>query len=110
MRFFDELYFDYLRLGELQKDLSKAEPILRNTDLLSVDLSSIRFSEFKGSFKNSPNGLFANEICQMMKYAGISDKISSVGFYNLKLFYQITDCELIAQLIFFIVLDILLEK
>ena len=48
LRFFDDLYFDYLRLGELQKDLSKAEPILRNTDLLSVDLSSIRNSEFKG--------------------------------------------------------------
>ena len=111
LRFFDELYFDYLRLGELQKDLSKAEPILRNTDLLSVDLSSIRFSEFKGSFKNSPNGLFANEICQMMKYAGISDKISSVGFYNLKSGdLRDVDSELVAQLVFFVLLGYSLRK
>ena len=111
LRFFDELYFDYLRLGELQKDLSKAEPILRNTDLLSVDLSSIRFSEFKGSFKNSPNGLFANEICQMMKYAGISDKISSVGFYNLKSGdLRGVDSELVAQLVFFVLLGYSLRK
>ena len=111
LRFFDELYFDYLRLGELQKDLSKAEPILRNTDLLSVDLSSIRFSEFKGSFKNSPNGLFANEICQMMKYAGISDKISSVGFYNLKSGdLRSVDSELVAQLVFFVLLGYSLRK
>ena len=84
MRFFDELYFDYLRLGELQNSISKSEPILRNTDLLSVDLSSIRNSEFKSSYNSHTNGFFGNELCQMMKYAGISDKISSIGFYNLK--------------------------
>ena len=111
LRFFDDLYFDYLRLGELQKDLSKAEPILRNTDLLSVDLSSIRNSEFKGALKNSPNGLFANEICQMMKYAGISDKISSVGFYNLKSEnLSDVDSELVAQLVFFVLLGYSLRK
>ena len=111
LRFFDELYFDYLRLGELQKDLSKAEPILRNTDLLSIDLSSIRYSEFKGSLKNSPNGLFANEICQIMKYAGISDKISSVGFYNLKSGdLRDVDSELVAQLVFFVLLGYSLRK
>ena len=111
LRFFDDLYFDYLRLGELQRDLSKAEPILRNTDLLSVDLSSIRYSEFKGSIKNSPNGLFANEICQMMKYAGISDKISSVGVYNLKSeILSDVDSELVAQLVFFVILGYSLRK
>ena len=34
LRFFDELFFDYIRLGELQNSISKSEPILRNTDLL----------------------------------------------------------------------------
>ena len=111
IRFFDDLYFDYLRLGELQKELSKSEPILRNTDLLSVDLSSIRYSDFKGSLKNSPNGLFANEICQIMKYAGISDKISSVGFYNLKSEnLRDVDSELVAQLVFFVILGFSLRQ
>ena len=111
LRFFDDLFFDYLRLGELQKDISKAEPILRNTDLLSIDLSSIRYSEFKSAIKNSPNGLFGNEICQMMKYAGISDKISSVGFYNLKSGnLSEVDSELIAQSLFFVILGYSLRK
>ena len=111
LRFFDELYFDYLRLGELQNSISKSEPILRNTDLLSVDLSSIRYSEFKSSYNSHTNGFFGNELCQMMKYAGISDKISSIGFYNLKSgSIRKTDSELIAQLIFFVILGFSLRK
>ena len=105
LRFFDELFFDYVRLGELQSTISKSEPILRNTDLLSVDLSSLRNSEFKNSFSNSPNGFFGNEMCQMIKYAGLSDKVSSVGFYNLKSGnIDEVDSELVAQLIFFLVM------
>ena len=105
LRFFDELFFDYVRLGELQNTISKSEPILRNTDLLSVDLSSLRNSEFKNSTSNHPNGFFGNEMCQMIKYAGLSDKISSVGFYNLKSGdIKEVDAELIAQLIFFLVM------
>ena len=111
LRFFDDLYFDYLRLGELQNSILKSEPIIRNTDLLSVDLSSIRYSEFKSSYQSYTNGFFGNELCQMMKYAGISDKISSIGFYNLKPgSIRATDCELIGQLIFFVVLGYSLRK
>ena len=105
LRFFDELFFDYVRLGELQSTISKSEPILRNTDLLSVDLSSLRNSEFKNSLSNHPNGFFGNEMCQMIKYAGLSDKVSSVGFYNLKSEnIDEVDSELVAQLIFFLVM------
>jgi hypothetical protein len=102
-RFFDDLYFDYLRLGDLQKSIEKAEPILRNTDILSVDLSSIRASEFSGSIDAGPNGFFGNEICQLMKYAGISDKLSSVGIYNQKPGkLNHTDNELVAQMLYFL--------
>ena len=111
IRFFDELYFDYLRLGELQNAIAKSEPILRNTDLLSVDLSSIRFSDFNGSKFSAANGFFGNEMCQMMKYAGISDKISSIGLYNLKSGnLRDVDCELIGQLLFFAILGYSLRK
>ena len=29
-----------------------------------------------------PNGFYGDEICQLMRYAGMSDKLSSVGFYE----------------------------
>ena len=47
----------------------------------------------------------------MMKYAGISDKISSVGFYNLKSEnLSDVDSELVAQLVFFVLLGYSLRK
>jgi len=104
LRFFDDLYFDYIRLGELQIDLKKMEPFLRNTDILSLDLGSLRNSDFQSAFRRGPNGFFANEICQMMKYAGLSDKLSSVGIYNYN--SQISsnvDAELIAQFLYFLI-------
>jgi len=105
LRFFDDLFFDYIRLGELQGSIEKSEPILRNTDILSVDLSSLRNSEFSSAQSKHPNGFFGNEMCQMIKYAGLSDKISSVGFYNLKTGeLKNVDSELVAQLVFFLIL------
>ena len=102
-RFFDDLYFDYMRLGELNSSIEKAEPILRNSDILSIDLSAFRNADFKSSIGTGPNGFFANEMCQLMKYAGISDKLSSVGIYNQSLGQlNSNDSELIAQLLFFL--------
>lgn len=80
---FDKLYFDIHRLGALNKNIKEAEPVLRNTDVLSLDLTALRSSEFNSNAYNSPNGLYANEICQITRYAGVSDKLSSFGIFNL---------------------------
>ena len=50
----------------------------------------------------SPNGLFANEACQLMRYAGISDKLTSAGIFNCyTLHEEKTTNALIAQLIWY---------
>lgn len=79
---FDKLYFDTNRLGALAEDITLSEPILRNTDLCSFDLSAIRFSDFKAGLEVLPNGFFANEACQLARYAGISDKLTAFGMFN----------------------------
>ena len=101
----EELYFDYLRLGQVQEDIALCEPILRNADILSIDLKVMRNSEYASSYNLGPNGLFANEICQLMKYAGISDKLSSVGIYEYipELDKNRMGAKLIAQMIFFLI-------
>ena len=104
LKFLDDLYFDLIRLGDIQADVKTSEPHLRNADLLSIDLSSIRKSEFNGANDAGPNGLYGNEICQLMKYAGLSDKLSSVGIYNFQnnaLFQE--DAMLIAQMLYFLI-------
>ena len=80
---FEKLYFDICRLGEFNSDFKKAEPHLRNADILTLDLQSIRSSDFRGKHYDSPNGFYAEQICQITKYAGISDKLTSFGIFNL---------------------------
>lgn len=77
-----DMYFDVLRLGELQSNITLAEPALRFADMLSVDMGAIRFSENKAVANPSPNGFYGEEICQLMRYAGVSDKMSSIGLYG----------------------------
>ncbi len=79
---FEKLYFDICRLGEYNADFRKAEPHLRNSDILSIDFSSIRASELNHPHFKSPNGFYADQICQIAKYAGISDKLTSFGIFN----------------------------
>jgi len=78
---FEKLYFDACRLGEFNADFKKAEPHLRNSDLLSIDFNSIKASETL-SERSQPNGFYAEQMCQISKYAGISDKLSSLGIFN----------------------------
>ena len=77
-----KMYFDDIRLGEIQQDLAIAEPVIRNADLLSFDLSSIRYSEFTSTNKSGPNGFFGHEAAQLCKYAGMSEKLTCIGFYE----------------------------
>lgn len=79
---FEKLFFDVCRLGEFNADFKVAEPFLRNTDLLSLDLNSIRKADFE-SENNTPNGFYADQICQITKYAGISDKLTAFGIFSL---------------------------
>lgn len=80
---FERLYFDTVRLGEFNADFKIAEPLLRNTDLLSIDLNALRSSEVSNGQTVQPNGFFNHELCQLAKYAGISDKLTSLGIFNL---------------------------
>lgn len=78
----DKLYFDVYRLGVVRKDMEEVEPIVRNADMLSLDVSSIRQSDAPGNANASPNGFYGEEVCQIVRYAGLSDKLSSIGFYE----------------------------
>ncbi|MFN6015801.1 MAG: formimidoylglutamase [Flavobacteriales bacterium] len=79
---FEKLYFDACRLGEFNADFRKAEPHLRNSDILSIDVKSIRASELREPEYLSPNGFYADQICQITKYAGISDKLTTLGIFD----------------------------
>jgi len=77
-----KLYFDIYRLGQVQKSIEEVEPIVRNADIISFDVSAIRQSEAPANKNTSPNGFYGEQACQIARYAGLSDKLTSIGFYE----------------------------
>lgn len=100
---FEKLYFDALRLGEYNNDFKRAEPLIRNCDSLNIDLQSIRSSDFSNTNEN-PNGFSAEQICQIARYAGISDKLTSFAILNY-FSSNLTKCNdhLLAQIIWYFI-------
>ncbi|HRC31857.1 MAG TPA: formimidoylglutamase [Bacteroidia bacterium] len=77
-----KLYFDSYRLGYVRKEMQDIEPVFRNTDLLSFDIASIRNCDAMATYLAAPNGLYAEEACQLTFYAGLSEKVTSFGVHN----------------------------
>ncbi len=77
-----KLYFDVYRLGAIRSNIEEVEPFVRNADMVSFDISAIRQSDAPGNGSASPNGFYGEEACQIVRYAGMSDKLSSIGFYE----------------------------
>jgi len=107
-----KLFFENIRLGEIQKNIEKAEPIIRNCNILSFDMNSIRQAEVPGTSFSSPNGLFGNEACQITRYAGMSDKLAVIGFFEMTPEYDINGqtSHLLAQMIWYFMEGFSLRK
>lgn len=82
LRVMDNLFFDVHRLGELMGNVSVSEPVIRNASTISFDMGAIRSSDAMGNANATPNGFYGEEACQMCRYAGFNDKLSSIGFYE----------------------------
>ncbi len=101
----DKLYFDAYRLGEVVQQPEIAEPILRNADIVSVNLNALRFSEAPANNNATPNGFYGEAVCALARYAGISDKVTSFGIYeyNAKEDTKNQTAQLIAQIIWYFI-------
>ena len=79
----DKLYFDAYRLGEIASDITVVEPIMRDADMVTMDVTAIKNSELSYRNNESPNGFDGREICAIARYAGISNRVKSFGVYEL---------------------------
>ena len=82
IRLMKNLFFDTYRLGIVRESIDEVEPIVRNADMVTFDVSAIRFSDAPGNGNATPNGFYGEEACQIARYAGLSDKLTSIGFYE----------------------------
>tara|TARA_R110002167_G_scaffold40998_4_gene125542 strand:- start:103 stop:1260 length:1158 start_codon:yes stop_codon:yes gene_type:complete len=95
----ERLFFDAYRLGEVANDISLAEPVLRNAHMVSLDMRAIRACEVGLSNNFSPNGFTGREICAIARYAGISEKVTAFGIYEME--NSVQSSQLIAQMVWY---------
>ncbi len=81
-KIFEKNNFETIRLGKLRSKIETSEPIIRDADMMSININAIRSSECPGVKSPTPSGLFTEEACQIARYAGMSEKLTSVGFYG----------------------------
>ena len=78
-----KMEFNLVRLGDCNVDYSEIEPYLRDLDHLSIDLAVVKSSEAPANIYSSPNGITAEGLCVLMRYAGMSTNLKSVLFSEL---------------------------
>ena len=78
----EKLFFEAYRLGEVTNNISFVEPIMRDANIVSIDLNCVKSSEVSSKQKFSPNGFDGREVCSIARYAGISNKVTSFGLYE----------------------------
>ena len=97
----EKLYFDSLRLGQVLNEPALAEPIFRDADIIGFDMKCLSWQAIADPLKGQPNGIDSRTICSLTRYAGISDQISFVGFFEIPS-TPMTD-QLLAQMIWYLI-------
>lgn len=77
----DKLHFDCFRVGSVKESIDEMEPVIRNSNLFSFDISAIA-NMYAPASSLSPNGLNGEEACVLMQYAGMSPNVNSIGIYG----------------------------
>ncbi|HTQ65256.1 MAG TPA: formimidoylglutamase [Puia sp.] len=77
----DKLRFDCFRVGNVKENIDEMEPVIRNTNLFSFDISAIS-NAYAPANSISPNGFNGEEACTLMRYAGLSPNVNTIGIYG----------------------------
>lgn len=96
----EKLHFDSIRLGLLLDKVSIAEPYLRDADITGFDMKVLSWEAAQNSSGN-PNGIDSRTICSLARYAGLSDRLTSFGIFEL--FPTIIFDKLIAQILWYFI-------
>ncbi|WP_258105337.1 formimidoylglutamase [Marinoscillum sp. MHG1-6] len=78
----ERLSFEAIRLGVVKENIKDLEPVVRDADMMSIDVSALQAQYAPGALDAKVYGLTGEEACQICWYAGLNDKLSSVGIYG----------------------------
>jgi len=75
-------HHEFFRLGEIREELRVAEPAIRDSDFLSIDISVVKQVEAPAGAFQTPNGIRSEELCQLTWFAGFGERTSCIGFFE----------------------------
>ncbi len=103
--YFDAHNFELVRLGRTKSMMEEIEPVVRDADLVSFNIAALKSLEAPGQLNPTPSGFFSEEACQIARYAGMSDKLTSFGIYGFhkKLDKNDQTAHVIAQMIWYFI-------
>lgn len=97
----EKLFFDAYRLGDVSSNISIAEPVFRDADIVTFDLNAVKSADSGNIVTFVPNGFNGKEICSLSRYAGISDQVKCFGLFNHN--GTVQESSLIAQIIWYFI-------
>ena len=83
LQLMEKLFFEYISLGQISENNMKAEPIMRNANIVGFDMKSLSFSASFNKTQGNPNGIDSRLACILSKYAGQSNKTNFLGLFEL---------------------------
>ena len=96
----EKLHFESIRLGLLLDKISIAEPHLRDADITGFDMKVLSWDAAQNNSGN-PNGIDSRTICSLARYAGLSDRLTCFGIFEL--FPSTLFDKLIAQILWYFI-------
>jgi hypothetical protein len=72
----------HLRLSDLREDIGLAEPCIRDSESMIFHCDSLSAAEAGYITGMSSSGISVVEACQLFRYAGASQSLSTVGIYG----------------------------
>ena len=91
------------RLGQAKQNLQELEPSIRHADICILEMSALKYTDFQAQNPISPSGFFLEEICQLSRYAGLSDTLKgfSIAGFDFKSTNNQIDAHALAQIIWY---------
>ena len=77
----DKMYFESINLGKIKSNLAEAEPFLRDSDIVSFNINSVKSGDLNNAHQY-PNGLSSYELCSLSRFSGLSSRVNIVSFFE----------------------------
>lgn len=82
LEYLHQHHFEFYRLGHIKEYINECEPVLRDADAVIFQLSALKASDAHAQEPLGSSGLSSEEACQLCRFSGMADKVSSFGVYG----------------------------